>query len=129
MTDINKSRLDVVATSAREKGHIRKQMQVCLSHCAFEKGQLRSSNKSLQYASQPSFLYNKYNGLVLKNWGLTGNFRPRLHDTVFISYRIGFISDWPSVYTIPFSFHIGLASCLHENAPIRYASYRFRVLK
>ena len=37
--------------------------------------------------------------------------RPRLHDTVFISYRIGFISDWPSVYTIPFSFHIGLASC------------------
>ena len=52
---------------------------------------------------------------------------PRLHDTVFISYRIGFISDWPSVCTIPFSFHIGLASCLHENAPIRYASYRFRV--
>ena len=55
--------------------------------------------------------------------------RPRLHDTVFISYRIGFISDWPSVYTIPFSLHIGLASCLHENAPIRYASYRFRVFK
>ena len=55
--------------------------------------------------------------------------RPRLHDTVVISYRIGFISDWPSVYTITFSFHIGLASCLHENAPIRYASYRFRVFK
>ena len=55
--------------------------------------------------------------------------RPRLHDTVFISYRIGFISDWPSFYTIPFSFHIGLPSCLHENAPIRYASYRFRVFK
>ena len=51
--------------------------------------------------------------------------RPRLHDTVFISHRIGFISDWPSVYTIPFSFHIGLASRLHGNAPIRYASYRF----
>ena len=33
-----------------------------------------------------------------------------LHDTVFISYRIGFISDWPSVYMIPFSFHIGLVS-------------------
>ena len=54
---------------------------------------------------------------------------PRLHDTVFISYRIGFISDWPSVYTTPFSFHIGLASCLQENARIRYASYRFRVFK
>ena len=57
------------------------------------------------------------------------NLKPRLHDTVFISYRIGFISDWPSVYTIPFSFHIGLASCLHENAPIRYASYCFHVFK
>ena len=58
-----------------------------------------------------------------------GFLRPRLHDTVFISYRIGFISNWHSVYTIPFSFHIGLASCLHENTPIRYASYRFRVFK
>ena len=42
-----------------------------------------------------------------------------LHDTIFISYRIGFISDWPSVYTIPFLFHIGLVSyrialCLHD---------------
>ena len=32
-------------------------------------------------------------------------------------------------FTIPFSFHIGLASCLHGNAPIRHASYRFRVFK
>ena len=37
--------------------------------------------------------------------------RPRLPDTVFISYRIGFISDWPSVYTGPFPFHARLASC------------------
>ena len=42
------------------------------------------------------------------------NIRPRLHDTVFISYRIGFISDWPSVYMMPFSFQSGLASCLHS---------------
>ena len=36
--------------------------------------------------------------------------KARLDDTVFISYRIGFISDRPSVYTIPLSFHIGLVS-------------------
>ena len=69
-----------------------------------------------------------------------------LHETVFTSYRIGFISDLPSVYTKPFSlhtglvsyricllfarnrfhfipdwFHIGFAFCLHETV---FTSYR-----
>ena len=40
--------------------------------------------------------------------------RPGLQDTIFISNWIGFISNWFSVCTILFSFHIGLASCLSE---------------
>ena len=83
-------------------------------------------NESLPYWFQGNFAASLVLNFCLREFLCL---RPRLHDTVFISYRIGFISDWPSVYTIPFAFHIGLASCLHENAPIRYASYRFRVFK
>ena len=39
-----------------------------------------------------------------------------------------FIADWGSVYKIPFSFHIGLASCLHENVLPRPAGITFVIL-
>ena len=55
-------------------------------------------------------------------YSVPGRPRPRLHDTVFVSYRIGFISDWPSVYTIPFSFHIGLVS---YRIGLLFTRYRF----
>ena len=48
----------------------------------------------------------------------------------FTRSRFYFISDWGSVYTTPFSFHIGLASCLHENASLCTAMvslYAFRI--
>ena len=38
--------------------------------------------------------------------------------SLFIRYRFHFISDWGSVCNTSFSLHIGLPSCLHENASL-----------
>ena len=88
-----------------------------------EKGQLKPlschknsdnhEDKSVGLAIRP---YNKALGL-------------RLHENLFISYQIGFISDGPTVYARPSSFHIGLTSCLYENAQIQYVPFNFRIFK